>query len=503
MDLACARYAGPAHAARDHRRMAGHAAAAGDHAPGGVHAVDVLRRGLLADQDHRLGQGVQPLGLVGLEHDLARGRSRRGGQADGDQVPRRIGVDGGVQQLVEAGRLDARHGFVLADQPLGDQVAGDLQRRLGGALAGAGLQHVEPPPLDGELDVLHVAVVALQPLDHGLELGEHHRHGLLHRGGDLAHLLAGRAGERLGRADAGDHVLPLGVDQELAIEPALAGGRVSGEGDPRGRGLAHVAEHHGLDVDRRAPAFGDVVHAAVELGAIVHPAREHRSDGAPELGLRVLRERVAELALHRALVIGDHLLPVLGGEGGVDRDVQPVLVLVEDLLEQVVLQAEHHVRVHLDEAAVAVEGEAAVAGEACQALHRVVVQAEVQHRVHHARHGRPRPGADRDQERVLRIAEPLSRKRLDLGQAALDLRREVLRIGLAVGVIVDAGLRGDGEAGGHGQAQRAHLGEVGPLAAEQVLHRGVAVRAAPAEGIDPARQKTLLPNPKGVAPPPP
>jgi hypothetical protein len=32
-------------------------------------------------------------------------------------------------------------------------------------------------------------------------------------------------------ADAGDHVFALGVDQELAVELVLAGGRVAGEGD--------------------------------------------------------------------------------------------------------------------------------------------------------------------------------------------------------------------------------------------------------------------------------
>ena len=43
--------AGLAHAARDHGGMRGHAAARGQDALGGVHAVDVLGRGLDAHQD--------------------------------------------------------------------------------------------------------------------------------------------------------------------------------------------------------------------------------------------------------------------------------------------------------------------------------------------------------------------------------------------------------------------------------------------------------------------
>ena len=42
--------------------------------------------------------------------------------------------------------------------------------RLRGALGGARLQHVERALLDRELDVLHLAVVPLEPLDRGDEL---------------------------------------------------------------------------------------------------------------------------------------------------------------------------------------------------------------------------------------------------------------------------------------------------------------------------------------------
>ncbi len=47
-----------------------------------------------------------------------------------------------------------------------------------------------------------------------------------------------------------------------------------------------------------------------------------------------------------------------------------------------------------------------------------------------------------------------------------------------------AGLGADGEARGHGDAQAAHLGQVGALAAEQVLHRRRALGARGAEQID-------------------
>jgi hypothetical protein len=51
VDFAGAGHAGASHAARHHRRVAGHAAARRDDAARRMHAVDVLRRGLLADQN--------------------------------------------------------------------------------------------------------------------------------------------------------------------------------------------------------------------------------------------------------------------------------------------------------------------------------------------------------------------------------------------------------------------------------------------------------------------
>ena len=57
----------------------------------------------------------------------------------------------------------------------------------------------------------------------------------------------------------------------------------------------------------------------------------------------------------------------------------------------------------------------------------------------------------------------------------LDLRVEDLGIGFLVVVIIGADLGGDGEAGGHGQADAAHFSEVGAFATEQRLHGAVAV----------------------------
>ena len=69
--------------------------------------------------------------------------------------------------------------------------------RCGGrALRGSGLEQVQPALLDGELDVLHVAVVPLESIDGLLELREGGRE-------QAAHVI-----ERSGQPDARDDVLP-------------------------------------------------------------------------------------------------------------------------------------------------------------------------------------------------------------------------------------------------------------------------------------------------------
>ena len=99
--------------------------------------------------------------------------------------------------------------------------------------------------------------------------------GLGHGGLQLADGLRG--------ADAGDDVFALGVDEELTIEFVDAVGGVAGEGDAGTGGIAGVAEDHGLHVDGGAPLGRDVILAAVNDRAVVHPGTEHGTSGAAEL----------------------------------------------------------------------------------------------------------------------------------------------------------------------------------------------------------------------------
>ena len=161
-----------AHLPADQRRVARHAAAGGEDALGGGHAADVLRRGLVAHQDHALARAGQLLGVLGVEGDHAGCRAGAGVEAAGEQPALALGVllrrrvEHGPQQLVQALGLDAQQRLLRGDEPLVHHLDGDAGGGGGGALPDAALQHVEGALLDRELDVHDVAVVPLERAAH-------------------------------------------------------------------------------------------------------------------------------------------------------------------------------------------------------------------------------------------------------------------------------------------------------------------------------------------------
>ena len=472
--------------------MRGHAAARRQNSFGGVHAVDVLRRGLDAHQNDLAALAFEQLRLFRGEHDLAARRAGRSRQAGGEDLALGFGIDGRMQQLLQRRRIDAGHRFLFCYQFLLRQFDGDAQRGLPGALAIARLQHPQLALLDGEFEILHVAVMLFELGVDAKQFSESLRQRRLHRRLVGRGFLARGLGDLLRRADAGDHVLALGVDQKLAVEFFLAGRGIAREGDAGGRGLAHISEHHGLHVDRGAPAFRNAVQAAIGDGALIHPRAEHRAYGAPQLRVRVLRERLAGFFLDTLLVARDDLGPVLGVEIGVERVAVAVLMVVEDFLEVMMADAEHDVGIHGDEAAVAVLGETPVAGLFRERIYRDVVEAEIEHGVHHAGHRGARARAHRNQQGIFGVAEFFPGDAADFLERGLDLRLQALRIGFAVLVEIGADVGGDGKAGRHRQAEVRHFGKPRAFAAEEVAHAGAGFRFAAAEGIDPLALRRCL-----------
>ena len=376
-----------------------------------------------------------------------------------------VGCERGVQQRVERARVDRRDRLRLRHQALVDGVDGEAHRRLGGALGAARLQHVQTSLLDRELGVLHVLVVALQVAQ---DLAQLHVDG----GHPVAELR-----EVARRAHARHDVLALGVRDEVAAGLGRAGDLVARERDARAGGVARVAEHHLLDVDRGAPVVRNALDAPVGDRPLARPGVEDGEDRAPQLLARVARE----------VVEGAEAAGELAQRVGVEVGVEPHVVLALDggdlILEALAGHAADHVAEHLHQAAIGVPREPVVAGARREPRDGVVVEPEVEDRVHHPRHRVARAAAHGDQQRVLRIREPLAGLFLESCQRLVDGVVEPLRATVGTVHVGDARLGGDREAGRNElRAEHArHLRDVGALAAEQVAHLARALR----EVVDP------------------
>jgi hypothetical protein len=304
--------------------------------------------------------------------------------------------------------------------------------------------------------VLHLPVVLLEAVDRLPELGVGLREPLLH------------PRERLGRPDPGHDVLALRVDEKLAPDPRLAGGRIAGEADAGPRVVAFVPEHHLNDVHGCPEVLGNPVGAAVDLGARRLPGVEDGPDGAVELLLRVLREVTPRRIVVDLLEALDELLQVVRPELHVLGDAAPLLQRPERLLKAMRVDAVDDLAVHLEEPPVRVVGEAGISGGRGEPLDRLVVQAQVEDRVHHPRHRHGGARADGHEERVVRVGEPLPGRLLESAQVLLDLLLEPGRKPLARAHVRDARLGRDREAGGDRDRECRHLGEARTLAAEQL-----------------------------------
>ena len=267
-----------------------------------------------------------------------------------------------MQKLIELLRIHAQHAFLLGDELFLHHVHRDAHSRRPRPLAIARLQHVELAFLHRELEILHVAIMFFQIARDLAKLAVDLGHGLF------------KFGNGLRRADTGHHVLALRVHQELAVKSFFAGRRVAGEAHARGRGVAQVAEHHGLDIDRGAEIVRNLVHAAIRNGALSIPGTEDGVPGHGKLLPGFLWERFAGFFLDQLLIINDDGFQIFGRKIGIDLCADFFLARVEYLVEIVLFDFQHHVPEHLYEAAVAVLRESRITASPLDGLHGLIVQ---------------------------------------------------------------------------------------------------------------------------------
>ena len=367
-----------------------------------------------------------------------------------------------MEQGIEVTGVDHENSFLFGSHALVNEVAGDLQSRLSGTLAVTGLEHIELAVLDGELHVLHIAVVVFERLADVLELLECF-------GEQLCHLCDGKRS-----TDACNDVFALCIGQEFAHQLLFAGCGITGESNTGAAVVAHVTECHHLHVDSGAPGVGDIVVAAVDIRTGVVPGTEHGFDCADELFLRIGREIGADLGLIFSLELVCKSLEVIGVQLDVELDALFRLHLVDELLEVLLADFHNDVGIHLDKSSVAVPSPSGVTGLVCDDLHDILVQTEVEDGVHHAGHRCTCAGADGNEKRILLVAELLAGDLLHLCDVGHDLSHDAVIDLSAVLVILRAGFGGDGEALRDRKSDVGHFSKVCAFTAEQLAHIRVA-----------------------------
>ena len=277
------------------------------------------------------------------------------------------------------------------------------------------------------------------------------------------------------RADAGHHVLALGVHQKLAVELLFARGGIARKGYACAAVVAHVAKDHGLHIDGGAPVGRNIVFPAVDDGAGVVPAAEYGLDGFDELNLRVLGEGMVFFAQIQYFILLNDFFKILGCQLRIKK--APILTLdaVKDGVELGLVHLHDNVREHLDEPSVAVIGEALIVRKLCKALHGFIIQPKIQNRVHHAGHGCARAGTDGNEEGIGRVAELFASVGLGFFERRKNLLDDLLRDLLPVGIVARTRFGRNRKTKGNRKPEPRHFREVCALSAEQIAHGSVAL----------------------------
>ncbi|OIQ74766.1 hypothetical protein GALL_435750 [mine drainage metagenome] len=368
------------------------------------------------------------------------------------------------QQLLQHRRFGTQQRTFFGDESLMKHFHRGAHHGACIHLAVAGLQAVQNAFFNGKFKVLNFVVMRLQALAQRDQLAVDVGHFVLH------------LGQRLGGADAGNHVFALGIDQILAIHHVLAGAGVAGETDTGARIVAHVAKNHGAHAHCRAIGlgFGHLELPAVVNGALAHPRAKYRRHRNLQLLKRILRERLAGMVRDDGQKFARQLLQMLGIEVQVRRRAVFALDGRHFLVKMFIVDVERNLAKKLDETAVGIISKTLVAGLADQARQRNIVETQVKNGVHHARHRHGRARAHRNQQRVLAVAKALAGFFLQCGHMGSDFIHQPLRqtVFFQIGI---AGLGAGRETGRHIQTNLRHLAQIGTFATQKHFVLAVAL----------------------------
>ena len=242
-------------------RMGSHSPAYGKDTFCGMHSFDILRRGLQTYQNDSFTFFMRFFGIFSSKIYFAcgsAGRSRKG-LSNHFSCFECIRFKGRMQKLVQRFGFNSENSLFRGYHTFAYQVTGNLQSGRRSSLSVSCLQEIQFAFFYGKFHILHVPVVSFQFICDFYKLFIAFRKILF------------QTGDRLGSPDSGNNIFALCINQIFTVDPSRSGRRVPCKSNSRSGCVSHIAEYHGLYVDRGSPVSGDVIHAAVHDSALIIP----------------------------------------------------------------------------------------------------------------------------------------------------------------------------------------------------------------------------------------
>ena len=387
MNSAGAHDAALAHAPRHHGRVRGQPAMGGHDSLGDLEPVDVLRGGLMADENGLDALARQFHGVLGEEHRLTHRGSWRGGQSLA-QCRRRIGlVQHGILIGVDDGGVQQQQRLTVVADSFRLQLQGNPQAGLGGSWRRTAAQQPKPLPVDGKLHLLRIAEVALQLVgpreQFAISLGYRFRQ-CLHF---VRHANARREVPSHGRGEevpVGLFFTRAGNARENTARPASL---------PRGS-TGHRLQHEGRSRQRI-----QILLIAVRKGLRMLPGLEPRDDRPAQVLQRIGGPGSAGLLLTVAAKLLGQAFQCAAAQLMIGLGAPLFQRFGHQLLEAGGFDAQHVHAVALDQAAVRIPRGPVVPQRFGKGGCASFGQPQVYDRIQRARHGLRWTGAQGEQQR--------------------------------------------------------------------------------------------------------
>ena len=266
------------------------------------------------------------------------------------------------------------------------------------------------------------------------------------------------------------NVFALGVYQELTEDLVFTVYRASCECNAGTGILSGISEYHGLNVYCRSQGCGNVIQLSVQDCSFVVPRTEYRLNRLHQLILRILWELSAQFCFYQFLVSLNDDLQILCLQIHIVFCAHFLLAAVKNLIEFGLRNFHYDVTEHLNETSVTVVSKTFVSGLGSQALYGIVIQSQVQNRIHHSRHGNRCAGTNGNQKRVLDVSELLSHYLFQFIQVFVHFPNDFLVQHAALVQIILAGIGRNSKSERYRQTDFRHLCQVGTFTSQKVSH---------------------------------